>query len=330
MTAQLDLWEHGLLAQAYAPLENRLRHGAELVAGSAQSRRAYDHGRAITREHSRTFFIASSLMRAEHRRAIQALYAFCRISDDIVDRNDGDRPADLRAWRQRSLSSHPGSDDLVALAWADTCARYHVPRQYAEQLLDGVAGDLEATRYATFADLSRYCYAVASTVGLMVMHIVGYTGKEAIPYAVKLGVALQMTNILRDVAEDRRNGRLYLPTAELAAFGLGEADIAAGRRDDRWRAFMRFQIERTRQLYAEALPGIALLGGSSRFAIQAAAELYAAILDDIEAHDYDVFSRRARTNDSRKLRLLPGIWRRARAARPELLEPVEREHTNNE
>ncbi len=330
MTAQLDLWEHGLLAQAYAPLENRLRHGAELAAGSAQSRRAYDHCRAITREHSRTFFIASSLMRAEHRRAIQALYAFCRVSDDIVDRNDGDRLADLRAWRQRSLSSHPGSDDLVALAWADTCARYHIPRQYAEQLLDGVAGDLEATRYATFADLSRYCYAVASTVGLMVMHIVGYTGKEAIPYAVKLGVALQMTNILRDVAEDWRNGRLYLPTAELAAFGLGEADIAAGRRDDRWRAFMRFQIERTRQLYAEALPGIALLGSSSRFAIQAAAELYAAILDDIEAHDYDVFSRRARTNDSRKLRLLPGIWRRARAARPELLESVEREHTNNE
>ncbi|HQF70628.1 MAG TPA: squalene/phytoene synthase family protein, partial [Promineifilum sp.] len=97
MAVQLDLWEHSLLAQAYAPLENRLRHGAELVAGSAQSRRAYDHCRAITRQHSRTFFIASSLMRAEHRRAIQALYAFCRVSDDIVDRNDGDRPADLRA-----------------------------------------------------------------------------------------------------------------------------------------------------------------------------------------------------------------------------------------
>lgn len=330
MTAQLELWEHSLLAQAYAPLENRLRHGVELVAGSAQSRRAYDRCREITREHSRTFFIASSLMRAEHRRAIQALYAFCRVSDDIVDRNDGDRQADLRAWRQRSLSSHPGNDDLVALAWADACARYQIPRQYAEQLLDGVAGDLVATRYATFADLSRYCYAVASTVGLMVMHIVGYAGKEAIPYAVKLGVALQMTNILRDVAEDWRNGRLYLPTEELAAYGLSEADIAAGVVDDRWRAFMRFQIERTRQLFAEALPGVALLGSSSRFAVQAAAELYAAILDDIEAHDYDVFSRRARTNDGRKLRLLPGIWRRAHAAQPELLESVAREHVSNE
>ncbi len=319
MTAQLDLWEHGLLAQAYAPLENRLRHGVELVAGSAQYRRAYAHCRDVTRHHSRTFFIASSLMRAEHRRAIQALYAFCRVSDDIVDRNDGDRPADLRAWRQRSLSSHPQPDDLVALAWADTCARYHIPRQYAEQLLDGVAGDLTARRYATFAELSHYCYAVASTVGLMVMHIVGYSGSEAVPYAVKLGVALQMTNILRDVGEDWRNGRLYLPTEELAAYGLSEADVAAGVVDDRWRAFMRFQIARTRQLFAEALPGVALLGAGSRFAIQAAAELYAAILDDIEAHDYDVFRRRASTSDGRKLTLLPGIWRRSHAARPDLL-----------
>ena len=313
MTAQLEFWEHNLLAQAYAPLENRLRHSIELSAGSAQYRRAYQQCRAITREHSRTFFIASALMRAEHRRAIQALYAFCRVSDDIVDRNDGDRAADLRAWRQRSLGSNPG-DDPVALAWADTCVRYHIPRQYAEQLLDGVAGDLNPRRYETFADLSHYCYAVASTVGLMVMHIVGYAGNEAIPYAVKLGVALQMTNILRDVGEDWRNGRLYLPEAELAAYGLGDDDIAAGVVDDRWREFMRFQIARTRQLFAEALPGVALLGGSSRFAVQAAAELYAAILDDIEAHDYDVFNRRARASDGRKLTLLPGIWRRSRAA----------------
>ncbi len=313
MTAQLEFWEHNLLAQAYAPLENRLRHSIELSAGSAQYRRAYQQCRAITREHSRTFFIASALMHAEHRRAIQALYAFCRVSDDIVDRNDGDRATDLRAWRQRSLGSNPG-DDPVALAWADTCVRYHIPRQYAEQLLDGVASDLNPRRYETFADLSHYCYAVASTVGLMVMHIVGYADNEAIPYAVKLGVALQMTNILRDVGEDWRNGRLYLPEAELATYGLTDADIAAGVVDDRWRAFMRFQIARTRQLFAEALPGVALLGGSSRFAIQAAAELYAAILDDIEAHDYDVFNRRARANDGRKLTLLPGIWRRSRAA----------------
>ena len=122
MTAQLEFWEHNLLAQAYAPLENRLRQSIELSASSAQTRRAYQLCRAITREHSRTFFIASSLMRAEHRRAIQALYAFCRVSDDIVDHNDGDRATDLRAWRQRSLGGYPPADDLVALAWTDTCA----------------------------------------------------------------------------------------------------------------------------------------------------------------------------------------------------------------
>jgi phytoene synthase len=125
-------------------------------------------------------------------------------------------------------------------------------------------------------------------------------------------VALQLTNILRDVAEDWQNGRLYLPLDELAAFGLAEADIAQGVVDNRWRAFMRFQIERARQLYTEALPGVAMLGKSGRFAVGAAAELYRAILEDIEAHDYDVFSRRAHLSDRKKLALLPGIWWRAR------------------
>lgn len=312
MTIQIDAWEHRLLVKANAPLENRLRHDVELLANRAQHQRAYSHCKAVTKAHSRTFFIASSLMPRAQRRAIQALYAFCRISDDMVDREAADKAGKLYEWRQRSLSDRPQADDLVTLAWADTRARYHIPRQYAEQLLDGVGSDLDHVRYETFDDLAHYCYAVASTVGLMSMHIVGYAGKEAIPYAVKLGVALQLTNILRDVAEDWRNGRLYLPQDELAAFGLTEADIENGIVDDRWRAFMRFQIDRARQLYAEALPGVAMLGKNGRFAVGAAAELYRAVLDDIEAHDYDVFSRRAHVSDRKKLALLPGIWRRAR------------------
>ena len=153
------------------------------------------------------------------------------------------------------------------------------------------------------------CYGVASTVGLMAMHIVGFEDTRAIPFAVKLGVALQLTNILRDVGEDWRAGRLYLPQEELAEFGLSEADIAAGQIDDRWRAFMRFQIERTRELFLEAMPGIALLDPDGRFAIAASAELYRSILEDIELHDYDVFSRRAHINTWGKVRRLPGIWR---------------------
>lgn len=312
MSIQIDAWEYRLLAKAYAPLEERLRHDVELLANRAQHQRAYAHCKNVTRKYSHTFFIASGLMPRAQRRATRALYAFCRVSDDLVDREGTDKAGKLHEWRQRSLSGQPQTDDLVTLAWADTCARYQIPRQYAEQLLDGIGSDLTQTRYETFDDLAHYCYAVASTVGLMSMHIVGYVGKEAILYAVKLGVALQLTNILRDVAEDWENGRLYLPQDELAAFGLAEADIETGIVDDRWRAFMRFQIDRARQLYAEALPGIAMLGKNGRFAVGAAAELYRAILDDIEAHDYDVFTRRAHVSDRKKLSLLPGIWRRAR------------------
>jgi phytoene synthase len=199
------------------------------------------------------------------------------------------------------------------LAWADTRATYSIPQRYAEQLLDGVASDLTKTRYANFTELTNYCYNVASTVGLMAMHIIGYESDEAIPYAVKLGVALQLTNILRDVAEDWENGRLYLLQDELTTFSLTEADIKAGIVDDRWREFMKFQITRIRQLYTDALPGITLLNKNGRFAIAAAAELYQAILNDIENHDYDIFSRRAYITKWEKLRRLPGIFIRSQA-----------------
>jgi len=157
--------------------------------------------------------------------------------------------------------------------------------------------------------------AVASTVGLMSMHILGFTGEEAIPYAVKLGVALQITNILRDVGEDWRAGRVYLPAEELAAYGLSEEDVAAGRVDDRWRKFMRFQIDRNRRLYAEAWPGVPMLSKDGRLAVTAAADFYRAILGDIEAHDYDVFHRRAHVSSWGKLRRLPGLWWRCRTDR---------------
>jgi phytoene synthase len=256
-------------------------------------------------------------LRDEQRQAIRALYAFCRVSDDLVDQPQGEGVlatvdlARFEHWRQRSLSSNPREDDLVASAWADTRARFKIPHQYAEQLLDGVASDLTVKRYATFPDLADYCYGVASTVGLMSMHIVGFKDDTAIPYAVKLGVALQLTNILRDVAEDWQNGRLYLPLEELAAFGLSEVDIAAQTNGQRWKSFMAFQIVRARQLYAEAMPGLMLLERRGRVAVAAAAELYRAILDDIEAHDYDVFSRRAHISNRQKAVRIPGIWWRA-------------------
>ena len=270
--------------------------------------RAYQYCAEVTRAHSKTFYLTSGLLDAEAQSAARALYAFCRVSDNLADEETEGRLAKLEAWKRRSLSEHPHPDDLISLAWADTRARYGIPLEYAEQLLEGVSQDLTKTRYANFDELAHYCYGVASTVGLMTMHIVGFSGPEAIPYAIKLGVALQLTNILRDVGEDWENGRLYLPQDELAAFGLTEADIAAGKISENWRAFMRFQIERTRKLYAEAQPGIAMLGRRGQFAIAASADLYQAILEEIEANDYDVFTHRAHLSAADKLKRLPGIW----------------------
>jgi phytoene synthase len=234
------------------------------------------------------------------------------VSDDLVDGSaTGDRRRALAEWRRLAREANPPSDRPVALAWAHTRMCHRIPLVYVEQLLDGVARDLEPTHYRTFDELATYCYAVASTVGLMAMHITGFSGPAAIPYAVKLGVALQLTNILRDVGEDWRAGRCYLPQDELAAHGLGRDDLADGRLDARWQAFLAFQIERTRRLYSEALPGVALLHPDGRFAIAAAAELYCGILDDIEEHGGDVFRRRAFITRGEKLRRLPGIWWRA-------------------
>jgi phytoene synthase len=307
MIGQQTSWEHRLLALAHEGLESPIAI-EPVVADEDSLEQAYWKCEQITKAHSRTFYLASALLPAEKRRAARALYAFCRVSDDLVDRKSESPARDLQEWRWRSLSAHPPIDEPVALAWADTRARFNIPKRYAEQLIDGVAGDLEHKSYESFEELSAYCYGVASTVGLMAMHITGFSGTEAIPYALKLGVALQLTNILRDVGEDWCSKRLYLPLDELKHFGLSEENISAGVVDDRWRDFMKFQIERTRRLYKEATPGIAMLDPDGRFAIAAAAELYQAILEDIEAHDYDVFNRRAHTSSWGKLRRLPAIW----------------------
>jgi phytoene synthase len=308
MVETVHPWERILLGLAFEAWHSVVHPPTQPIQDSKLLEESYAHCHSVTALHSRSFHLASALLPAPKRQATRALYAFCRVTDDLVDRSTGDIEANLRAWRQRVSTWHPPADDLVAVAWADTRAHYHIPQRYVEQLIEGVARDLRQNRYDTFEDLTTYCYGVASTVGLMSMHITGFAGPEAIPYAVKLGVALQLTNILRDVGEDWRADRVYLPQEELAAFNLSEADLAAGRVDERWRAFMRFQIARTRRLYAEAHPGIALLNPDGRFAIAAAASLYSAILDDIEAHDFDVFGRRAHVSGWGKLRRLPGIW----------------------
>lgn len=312
LSAYPQTWEHYLLSLAYQARHSVTIPAINPVADSKLLARAYAHCDSIAATYSRSFYLATSLMSADKRRAIRALYAFCRVTDNIVDCPHGEAQKALTLWQRKALSPEPPLDDRVALAWADTRRRYRIPQRYAEQLIEGVTRDLNQTRYRTFEELTAYAYGVASTVGLMSMHVIGFAGAAAIPYAIKLGVALQFTNILRDIAEDWQMGRVYLPLEELAAFGLAEKDIAAGRVDERWRAFMRFQIERNRRLYAEAWDGIALLNPDGRLAVAAAGELYRAILEDIEAHDYDVFHRRAHVSTGEKLSRLPGIWWRNR------------------
>ena len=312
-------WEGSLLTMAEEAIHEGTQLGWNSFAEDESLFEAYGVCDQITSENSRSFYLSSGLLRSEKRRGARALYAFCRLTDDIVDEpleNSGSgQPAtsqairaDMQKWRRISLSSYPSSQNPVAMAWADTRARFHIPYRFAEQLIEGVLKDLEINRYQTFDDLAEYSYGVASTVGLMSMHIVGFEGAEAVPYAIRLGVALQMTNILRDVGEDWRKGRLYLPLEELDAFGITEEEIDRGRVTENWREFMRFQISRNRQLYQEAAPGIQMLNKDGRFAIAASAGLYEAILQDIEKHDYDVFSRRSYVSTAGKLARLPQIW----------------------
>lgn len=311
MTSGAEPWVNSLLhlarlEEAELPLQPaQFGDGAELD-------RAYRLCGDITAEHSRTFSLAAGLLPPAKQHSMHALYAFCRTTDDIVDEKNGDRDT-LAEWERKSLDAGPYPRHPVALAWRDAMIRHAIPTLYARQLVATVAQDLEVRRYPTFEGLSVYCYGAASTVGLMAMRIIGFSDEAAEPCAIRLGVALQLTNILRDVSEDWRAGRLYLPLDELARFGLNEEDVAAERVDERWRRFMAFQIERARRLYSDALPGVRYLHRNGRFAVAAAAELYRGILDDIEAHDYDVFTRRAHLSTGMKLARLPGIWLRATA-----------------
>jgi len=307
-------WENQLLALAGNVPHPSTRPFFSYWAGDATLQKAYKHAEVVTADHSKSFHFASGLLPEEKRSAVRALYAFCRTVDDIVDEStDEERESRLDYWRGMIETGSFSDNDLVAAAWADTLARYHIPRHYALQLIDGVNRDLFQARYQTFDELATYCYGVASTVGLMSMYIIGFKNNTAVPYAIKLGVALQMTNILRDVGEDYRNGRLYLPREELAFYGIPEEDIAEGRITDNWRQFMKFQIERTRHLYKDSWEGVKMVEREGQLAIGAASVFYQGILDDIEKHDYNIFTRRASLSAIGKVSRIPSLWLKVKA-----------------
>ncbi len=234
-------------------------------------------------------------MPPEKRRAVWAVYAFCRSADDVADSSEpaAQRLQSIDDWRDRLVAAYGGRPDhAVMVAFADAAASFHIPIEPALQLLAGSRQDVIVRRYETYEELRRYCYLVASTVGLLVCPLLGYE-QGALKYGIALGRAMQMTNILRDVGEDSRLGRIYLPAEDLRRFNYSESRLLAGTIDDDFIALMRFQIARVRALYEEAAPGIELLAPSSRYTVRLALSLYRSILTEIERNGYDVFTRRA-------------------------------------
>ena len=278
---------------------------------------AYDACQLIVRHHSKSFYVATMLLPRPKRRAIRVLYAFCRQSDDLVDEASTNQRAVFERWVMNSQLNTALHTNPILRAWQDIHARYALPDDVIYDLLEGIRMDLTIDRYATFTDLELYCYRVAGTVGLLSMKIIGYQPGAA-AYAIKLGLALQLTNILRDVGEDAQRGRVYLPIDELTAYDLTADELLATchdlhwrtqlAQDARWHSLMQFQIQRARQLYREALPGLALLHQDSRYAVAAAALLYQGILAKIEANQYDNFSKRAFVPNREKFSMLPRIW----------------------
>lgn len=281
---------------------------------AAALERGYASAREVTRTHARSFYTASFLLTGERRRAAFALYAFCRRLDDLVDVEGGvdvaRRLVDARDLVTSLYLPSPAAP-LRELGWpreevlalADTVRRFHLPPAPFLELIAGMEMDLEPRRYASFAELERYCYRVAGVVGLLIARVLGFQEPRALDRAVDLGIAMQLTNILRDVKEDAGRGRFYLPQDELAAFNLTEAEVASGRGGDRWTALLRCQIARARGYYQRAATGIPLLRGG-RWMVRAMAALYGGILGEIERRAYDVLSGRARVSGSRKLWLL--------------------------
>ena len=300
------------------------------------------HSRQIVRAHARTFWLASHFLTPEKRRSAFALYAFCRVADDLVDLA-GPAGADeaarrltaLRAQLSEALDGRPAGPMFRELQRA--VRRHAVPRTVLVELLDGIASDCAPARYATWPELYRYCEAVASTVGEMCTYVFGVAGDErvrtrALVHARTLGVAMQLTNILRDVGEDARNGRCYLPDEDLQQFGLSRGDIFAGvpASDSRWEALMRFEIARARQLYESAWPGIALLAPDARRCAAACAVGYACILGAIEANGYDTFGTRARLGARARAAVLWNAWRTPLAATADREgTPPSRDHSDD-
>jgi phytoene synthase len=261
----------------------------------------------VQRSHSRTYYFSTRLFPPGVRPHVHALYAFMRYADEIVD-NPGvttldEQLAALEAFEAETLAAVAGEEvpNPVLRAYANTVRERGIAPENIAAFMQSMKMDTHVFRYPTYEDLAVYTYGSAAVVGLMMCRVVGVVDERAGEHAETLGVAMQLSNFLRDVAEDWARGRVYLPLEDLARFDYAEEDLGAGVVDERFVELMRFEIGRTRRLYAVADEGIGYIPRGRRYPVVVARELYAAILERIEAHGYDVFSRRAQTSRAEKL-----------------------------
>ncbi len=280
---------------------------------------AEDYARCadITRQASSNFYYAFMLLPLERRRALHAVYAFCRFVDDIADDESIANPAELLArWREELRNVYAGTPTRpVSRALADNVARFNIPQRYFDEVIDGVKMDLSRRRYETFDELILYCRRVASAVGLICIEIFGYSNPSTRVYAEKLGLAFQLTNIIRDVREDAQRGRIYLPLEDLHRFGVTESELLGGLYNDRFRALMAFEAKRARDLYNEAAEALPLEDRPAMLSAEAMRLIYSALLEQIVRSNYRVFDRRHRLSTPRKLYLVGRAWAGSRLAR---------------
>jgi phytoene synthase len=281
-------------------------------------RAAYEASRKLHAQHGRTYYLASKLLPPEKRPYVWALYGFARHADEYVDSLTDPDPDALIRWGADfldALGSGGTPRDPYALAMQHTMRRWAIPRQHVEAFLESMQMDITVTSYPTYADLEQYMYGSASVIGLQMLPILEPLTPEAAARARALGEAFQMSNFIRDVGEDLKRGRVYLPQEDLDTFGVTRAALARGTVTPLIRELLAFEIERTRALYTFAEPGIDMLHPTSRDCVRTAFILYGEILDAVERAGYQVLTRRVSVPMSRRLAVAAPAARRARAAR---------------
>lgn len=268
----------------------------------------FQEAKKITKKFAKTFYLASLFLPKDKKYASYAIYAICRLSDEAVDElSSSDQKNNLQKLEQKIASAYSGEEtnEPLLVAFRHTVNNYEIPKEYFEALIEGMRMDLEIKQYPNFLALQEYCYKAAGVVGLIMLKIFGYKDKIARDYAVKLGIAMQLTNILRDINEDLMRGRIYIPQDEMLQFNVLKGQLSQGRNNEDFKNLLRFQIGRCRKLYNESLAGIKLIDNfPSRLVVLAMRGIYSGILDSIIKNNYDVFTKRAFVSKLKKLKII--------------------------